>query len=102
MNETEFRNMVVKAAKLCGWKVYFTWNSIHSPAGYLDLTMLRSSELLVVELKTDKGVVTPSQQKWIDAWVLFCQHSHNTHVYVWRPSQWDEIETILQRPIDKP
>lgn len=96
VTENEFRQTVVEAARKLGWKAYFTWNSLHSPSGYQDLTLLKGDQLIVAELKSEKGTVSKSQQEWLDAWGLFCEYSPNTHVYVWRPSQWDEIERILR------
>ena len=67
MTEAELTRSIVAAAKELGYKVYFTWRSIHSPAGYPDLTMTRNGKLLIWEAKSAKGVVKPAQQEWLDA-----------------------------------
>ena len=92
ITEKDFRQMVVDLAKLCGWRVYFTWGSLHSPAGFPDLVLCRPSRLAFIELKSDKGKLTDAQWKWLND-LKAC----NVEVHVWKPSQWDEIVITLER-----
>ena len=91
MTEKELRQSIVRAAKEFGWKVYFSWTSIHSPAGFPDLCMVRGSRLVFAELKTDKGKVTLDQQVWLDA----LRASGKCEVYLWRPSDIDAAYAAL-------
>jgi hypothetical protein len=84
--------MVVDLARLFGWKVYFSWTSIHSPKGFPDLVMVRLSRIVFAELKSEKGRVTETQREWLDALEL----SGKVEVYVWKPADWSEIESILR------
>jgi hypothetical protein len=91
LTEKQWSQQVVDYAKLRGWLCYRTWTSIHSPAGYPDLTMVRDGVLVFAELKTEKGKVTPSQQEWLDALTRHPMVS----VYLWRPSDWLEVLEAL-------
>lgn len=95
ISETAFMNTVIQAAEALGWQVYHTHDSRRSQKGFPDVVMIRRGRLVVVELKTEKGVVTREQQAWLE---LF--RSAGVPAYVWRPSdQWQEI---LQREERKP
>jgi hypothetical protein len=91
ISERDFRHQVIDLCKLLGWKHYFTWTSIHSPKGFPDLVLVRE-RVIFAELKTEKGKVTPNQQEWLDA-----LKQANQEVYLWRPSDFDEIAGILQK-----
>lgn len=69
ITEKEFRQQIVDLAKLMGYKVYFSWISIHSPAGFPDLVLAnpeKKNKLIFAELKSGKGKVTELQWEWID------------------------------------
>ena len=115
--ETEkgFMQAVIDLARLNGWLVYHTHKSQRSAKGFPDLTMVRDGVLIFAELKTEKGKMTAAQEEWKDAledveaatteikdhlgYVLdvLC---NNVLYYAWRPSDWPEIELILQRPTE--
>ncbi len=95
MTEKEFMAAVVEFAEYRGWKVYHTYLSIRSKQGYPDLTMVRHNDVcggrvIFAELKTETGKMTKAQTEWRraldEAGALF---------YLWRPSDWVEIERIL-------
>ena len=99
-------------AKIFQWKYYHTWRSIHSPAGFPDCVMVKPPRLIFAELKSEKGVVSPEQQEWLDlleqvgkdtkvydhvlsqdAIQALCEKGTLVEVYLWRP---DDIETIAE------
>ncbi len=92
ITEKEFSQTVVELALRFGWKVYRTWNSQHSPAGYPDLTMVREDILLFAELKSEKGKVTPAQWDWL----LTLAKSGKCEAHLWKPEHWDEIVETLR------
>ncbi len=94
ITEKEFSQQVVDLARVLDWKVYRTWTSIHSPAGYPDLTMVRGDRLIFAELKTDKGKISAAQSEWLEA--LGGLINGKVKVYVWTPDDFDEIVKILQ------
>jgi Holliday junction resolvase len=92
VTEKEFAAQVVQLAKTCGWKVYRTWLPINSPAGFPDLVLVRGSEALFVELKSEKGTLKPAQEEWLNA----LQHVETVNAFCWRPCHWDMIEEALR------
>jgi len=96
INERTFQAAIVELAKLTGWKSYHTHDSRRSEAGFPDLVMTRSSRLIAVELKTEKGRLTEDQRGWLEA-LASCP---GVEVHVWRPGDWDAIERTLRRDHD--
>lgn len=92
ITEKQFSQQVVDLARLLGWKVYRTWTSIHSPAGFPDLTMVRGDRLIFAELKSDTGKLSEKQADWIEA----LRETGKAQVFLWRPEQLEEIAEVLQ------
>ena len=67
LTEKELSQNLVNEARNCGWKVYRTWLSKFSPAGFPDLFMVRGNEAIAWELKSDKGKVSDAQHEWLEA-----------------------------------
>jgi hypothetical protein len=90
-SEKAFRQQVLALARLRKWRAYWTWTSIHSPAGMPDLVLVRPPRLIFAELKTDHARPTEEQQAWLDA-LAACPACE---AYLWRPAMWDEIQQVL-------
>ena len=99
VRERDFQRTVVAYARLRGWLVGFTWRSLHSPFGEPDLRLLRAGEpagagtpgrLVWAELKTETGQPTAEQYEW-----LYLGHLAGIECFLWRPSDWPEIEAVL-------
>jgi hypothetical protein len=120
-SEAQFQQQVEQLAKAYGWKVF------HAPdnrpgrngkvqrvtAGFPDLVLVRGTELVFAELKTDKGRVRPEQAEWISALQavstalagVFAFLEEDIGVappaavdaYVWRPADFDELHARLAR-----
>lgn len=67
MTEVALSNSIVHAARECGWMVYRTWNSMHSPAGFPDLCLVRNGKMKFWELKSRVGKMRSLQDDWIEA-----------------------------------
>lgn len=94
--EAQWQATVVEMARHYGYRVYHTFDSRRSTAGYPDLTIVGTSpkgrpRCIFAELKSERGKLSAAQEEWLD---LLKQSGQE--VYVWRPSQWDEIEKALQ------
>jgi hypothetical protein len=50
----------------------------------------KDTRLIAAELKVASAMPRPEQQAWLDALDLA-----GVEVYVWRPTQWPEIEQVL-------
>jgi len=94
VTERDLREWVRDLCKLFGWKMYFSWTSIHSPRGFPDLVLANPEQKRVIfaELKTEKGKVTPYQQEWLDT-----LDGAGAEVYVWRPGDIERIADILRK-----
>lgn len=55
--------------------------------GFPDLILVRGNDLLAVELKAEKGRVSPEQQDWLTA----LDRVHRVEAMVWRPSDRDVV-----------
>lgn len=97
-SEAEFMAMVIALARDHGWLVYHArpammrsgkWATAaqgNGAKGWPDLFMVRGRKAIAVELKSEKGKLTPEQLVWQDALV-----DADIECHVWRPSQWNAI-----------
>lgn len=106
MTEKDFQAAVMDFARLNGWLVY------HPPAnrpggktgrvqrvepGFPDLTMVRDGHLLFAELKRDGAYLRAEQRAWCHALEHVANRTPWVSVWLWRPSDWPEIEAVLAR-----
>ncbi len=100
-SEAEFQSEVIKYAKMRGWRTCHFRASMNQRgkwqtavqgdgAGFVDLVLVRE-RVLWIELKAENGKLSPEQEAWIAALMAAGQE-----VYVWRPSVWPGIESILE------
>ncbi len=92
VTEADWLALVRDLARTTGWRCYHTHNSRRSDAGFPDLVLVRPPELVVTELKAERGRVTPAQARWI-AELQAC----GVEVHVWRPSDADVVVARLRR-----
>ena len=90
--ERQFQEAVIQYAELQGWLVYHTFDSRRSAAGFPDLVMVRGTRIVFAELKAENGRESKAQAKWSDALSMA-----TSEVWLWRPSDWPEIEMVLRR-----
>lgn len=92
--EKSFMGAVAAFAKLHGWTVHHQLESRGTEAGIPDLLFTRGPGHAVravwAELKLGGKDPTPAQLTVLDA----LRHE-SPHVFVWRPSDWSEIERVL-------
>lgn len=94
--ERAFQAQVEELATLLGWTYYHPWTSVHSVAGWPDLVLVRAkpdggARMVIAELKAEDGQLTPAQEMWIE----LLRKVPGIEVFVWKPSDWPEIERIL-------
>lgn len=75
-----------------GWLSYHTLRSKGSRSGFPDRVLVRD-RILYAELKRERTKPTDEQVRWLDKLA-----SAGGEVYLWRPSDLDEIGRILSRP----
>src|SRR5579859_4032261 len=89
--EQAFQRQVEALADLRGWLFYHSHDSRRDRPGFPDLVLVRAPRLLIAELKSARGRVSPAQQEWLAAF----RACPGNEVYVWRPGEWAEIERVL-------
>jgi len=82
MTEDELLQTVRDMAATLGWRTYHTHDSRRSETGWPDLVMVRDRRLLVRELKSMRGRVTPAQDTWLTELALA-----GVDAGVWTPDQ---------------
>lgn len=102
VTEAQFQAQVLALAHLHGWRTMTVrpsigrrggrpaWQTTTSIAGWPDAALWRPGQFLLVELKTDRGRVTPAQRE-----VIGSLADAGVDVRVWRPADWPEIEATL-------
>lgn len=90
ITEKQFEGQVKDLAKLFGYLYYHTWRSIHSPGGFPDVVMVRGERIIMAELKSEKGVISPKQEEWLEA-----LKETPVEVFLWRASD-EAIEEIAE------
>ncbi len=92
ITEHEFLRQLSELARLYRWRVYHPWLSIRSERGWPDLALCRPPRLILAELKSERGKATPPQEEWL-ALLAACP---GVEVYLWRPSDFDTITSVLR------
>ncbi len=98
-SESEFQTAIIELAHYQGWLVEHKrpahledgrWiTPIQGDVGGPDLILARAGVVYLVELKSQKGKLTPEQELW--------QKAANTEI--WRPGNWEYIEALLTAPV---
>lgn len=86
LTEAEWQALVVQYARLHGWQVFHHLDSRGTEPGWPDLVLIRPPDLVVAELKSERGKLTPSQEKTIAA-LTEC----GIEAHVWRPRHEAEV-----------
>lgn len=130
LSEVAFQAQVAGLAAFYGWRLYHPPDNRPTTTrggraarqrvepGFPDLTMIRGPELIVAELKAERGRLGPGQQEWLEAFgvlaaavaravaetegaqaagYLAVEDLPVVDVYLWRPSDWPAIEARLAR-----
>ena len=106
MTEGQLSAEIKKLAKLYRWRAcHFRpgrtdkgWRTpIEGDPGFPDWVMCReeadgSVRMVIAELKSEVGIVSPKQRVWLN----MLKRISGLEVYVWRPSDIDEIEECLR------
>jgi hypothetical protein len=122
-SEKQFQATVIELAQRMRWKTAHFHDSRREvkrrdgtrlvigdrdAAGFPDFVAVRGPRLVIAEFKAEKGLVKPEQQVWLDALGAVEQETNEwlsieapdvgvgVEVYLWRPSDWPEIELVLR------
>jgi hypothetical protein len=97
ITERQLQDAIVECAGVLGWRVYHPWTSVNSAAGYPDLTLVRPPRVIMAELKSATGKLSPDQ----DDWLRDLMRCPGVEVYLWVPDAWlsGEVERILREEV---
>lgn len=101
--EKEFQAQVIALAQLTGHKVaHFrpartTDGDWRTPvaadgAGFPDLVIVGRGKVIFAELKAEAGTATTLQVDWLEQ-----IRAAGGQAYLWKPSDWNDIEDVLSR-----
>lgn len=100
LSEDQLKKRIIDTAMLYGWRVCHvrparkrngTWiTPIEGHAGLPDLVLARDGQVLLVELKSERGKPTADQLAWLEA------AGDNGHL--WHPSDWPAALVLLSTP----
>lgn len=86
--ESEWQSFVTDCLDLGGWRWHHETDSRKSKSGFPDLIAVKGNQMIVLELKTQKGRVRPEQVDWL---VALANVDGRVRVGVLRPSQWRDV-----------
>ena len=92
LSETEFQAQVVRAARMFRWMISHMTLPQRSEPGVPDLLMVRPPRVIFAELKRQNGRVTIPQHMWFHD----LDECPGVEVYIWKPSDWDEIVEVMR------
>lgn len=104
MSEAQLLDATLELAALTGWRTFHarparTLHGWRTPvqgdgAGFPDLVAVRHDRLVVAELKSARGRLTPGQSQWLEAF----RQIPAAEVHIWRPEHWHDgtIEGVLR------
>lgn len=91
LTERQWHYQVTDLAHLRSWWVYHPVLSKWSEPGWPDLTLIRGPRMVLAELKSDRGKVTPAQRKVF----ALLDGVEGIEAYVFRPADFDRVKEIL-------
>ena len=98
--EKQFATAVGDLLRSCGYVFLHVFEQEHyarrTTKGFPDYFAIHveTFHLVVLEIKSEKGQLTPHQEWWLMALRKACPQAV---VRVVRPSQWEELVTLLRR-----
>ena len=100
LTESQFQRQVTDLAESYGWgwlhleraQTPNGWRTVASgtlSAGFPDLLLVKGRRVLFVELKGQRGALSPSQSNLLNGPLKEAEH------YVWRPDDWAQVMDVL-------
>lgn len=92
LTEKRFEREIEDLAHALGWTSYHPYLSIRSAPGWPDLVLCRPPRLLLCEVKTEAGRLSPAQR----AWLSLLAGCPGVEVYLLRPCHLQDLAAALQ------
>jgi hypothetical protein len=109
ITETQLQTAILDCAATLGWlcmhprpaRTKDGWRTAaegNGAAGWPDLAMARNGHLILAELKSTTGRVSPEQQRWLDELTAVSVAANRVQTYLWSPAEWlnGTVETVLR------
>jgi hypothetical protein len=109
MTEASLQSAILEMAALLGWLCFHArpartkdgWRTAaegNGAAGWPDLAMARNGHLILAELKSTSGRVSPEQQRWLDELTAVSVAEDRVQTYLWTTAEWLDgtVETVLR------
>ena len=96
LREKQVQSAILDVARLLGWRVYHTFDSRKSEAGFPDLVLVRD-RVIYAEIKCAGQKPRPSQVEWLNA-----LSRAGAEVYLWTEADYDEVAAILSLRVPRP
>lgn len=111
MSERAFQASILDLAGRLGWKSAHFHDSRRevtrpggkklvigdkAAAGFPDLVLVRTHRMILAELKTELGKLSPAQSEWGELLAYFAEMTDGVEYFVWRPAHWSLIERVLR------
>lgn len=106
ITEEKFLEQIISLARIYGWKVAhfrpamtkWGWRTAVSGdgKGFPDCVLVKTGRMIFAELKSDTGKLSPEQVEWLRILGL----KMGIEVYIWRPSDFNDIVGILSGVAD--
>jgi hypothetical protein len=91
VTERQWQEEVEALLREGGWAYIHLRDSRRQRAtGWPDLFAVKGDKAIAIELKTERGRITPEQARW-----LALLRAAGISTYVWRPTQVDEVRRSL-------
>jgi hypothetical protein len=106
ITERAFERQIIAYAELRGWRVFkdratnmprsckvckAPIRTARNAAGLPDLILVRRPRVVWAELKSERGKLSDEQRAWLMD-LAACEQE----VYIWRPSEWKDLERVLR------
>ena len=93
LTEAQWQSRVLAAFRLFGWRVFVDRVAYRSDPGWPDIFAIHAGQrrCIWVELKSERGKLSPAQLDWGDALILAGQEW-----YCWKPSDFDRAVLVMR------
>jgi hypothetical protein len=93
VNERQLQQAISDLARMYGWLYYHTFDARHSPGGFPDAILVKPRRLIALELKTERGRLTPIQAGWLGVLATI----EGCEARLVRPSDLQDTADLLAR-----
>ena len=95
VTEALLYNFVRDCARQASYRLYHTWLSKFSEAGFPDLVMVRGQRIIWAELKGHHGKASHQQREWLTDLRAVDPDGRGRDVYLWYPYHMDAIPLVM-------